>query len=200
MADPTPSRRGMLGLIAAVPAVALVPVAALASSPDRRAWDALVTDYRRKHAAWSAACDAKDAAGPLFVEACTSLPPEPQQPTLGHSSDAIANMTINEIKAASDQSAHKAAWAEYERARTEWRAAWEAIRQRVEGPAEAHHDSAWSAYADALKALTDYRTPSLRELGEKIEIIAAEYVGCDVPLEYLTAVLADVRRLGRIGA
>lgn len=54
MADLIPSRRRMLGLIAAAPAVALVPVAANATPPDRKAWDAAWTEYQRLNAAWLA--------------------------------------------------------------------------------------------------------------------------------------------------
>lgn len=69
------------------------------------------------------------------------------------------------------------------------------LRETILHPTKKRYDAIRAAYASALNALTSYRPSTLNVLAEKIEIITAEYDGCEVPLEYLDAFLADVRHM-----
>ena len=174
------SRRSVLAAMAMAPAALAVPaLAGSVAAPDPR-WAALVSDYHAKHADWLAMIDEEDNCGSAFEEACASLPPEPQQPGSGLPDDFI-HMTLAEIKALGNDPAHKAAWAEYERAHAAW--------------TEARKVAAFRARTAAFHTLTAYRVPTLIELRDKIAIVAADYDDDDIPQEYFADIFADVRHL-----
>jgi len=66
--------------------------------------------------------------------------------------------------------------------------------------AEEYRLACFAEYDNALKALVTHRAPSLDDLGEKIEIIAADYQGSEIPHEYLGELLADVHHLAALDA
>ncbi|WP_267386150.1 hypothetical protein [Sphingomonas sp. GC_Shp_3] len=109
-------------------------------------------------------------------------------------------MTIAEIKASADAPKHVAAWACYERDHAAWKIEWDALRREIEGPAEDHASEALDAYCEAFDAVVAYAVRTPQQLCEKIEIIASDYAGFEVPLERLAAILADVRRLSKLEA
>jgi len=163
---------------------------AVATDPQ---WARLVADYRQRVAAWLEANDQEEAAHEVFRAACASLPPEPQAPSSWKGD--ISHRTIAQLEASCDSPAHKAAWAVYERERETWKAQREALRAEIVGAAKACHDDAYAAYEAALQALAMYRTSSAVDFAAKIEILAADYEGCQFPHEYLAEFIADARHL-----
>jgi hypothetical protein len=101
-------------------------------------------------------------------------------------------MTIAQIKASG---ASPAAWAQYEADHAAWAKQRNALHRTICGPATAKYDAAFDAFEAAMKALAAYRVINLSDLAEKIEIIAADHDGAEIPQEYLAEVLADVRHL-----
>lgn len=184
------TRRGLLGAIAVAPIAAASRASAALPSIDV-SWSMLVTDLREKRAAWLLTTDLEDQALDQFHAAETGLSPEPTKPT----PSSIDNLTIAQIRAASSSPENVAAWAAYEREHAAWKAEVDQVRDTFTGPAKAEYERAYGLYANAFNALTTYRVTNLRDLSEKIEIIAKDYDRDDVPQEYLADVLADVRYL-----
>lgn len=194
----SPTRRNVLGGALALPAlaVATMPVAAtaiVAAGADAR-WVTMVADYRAKRTAWLATCGLEDDEMAAFWEARSSLGPEPQQPG-SNLPENFREMTLAELRGLRDAPAHKAAWAAWERDHAAWKERETALRERMTGPAKATYDAAYEVQADAFNALSGYPVRSLADLGEKIELIAADYDSESVPQEYVADILADVRRL-----
>jgi len=167
------NRRALLGGAVALPAlaVAALPAAAAVPATDPR-WAALVADFRQKFATWLAYIDVEDEQRGAFYDAAKALGPKPQKP-----------WREDELPAWKQEHAVYAA-REAE------------LRERIMGPSEAIMDGLSKARGDAFKALCLYPVRSLADLAEKIEIVAADYDGAEVPLECLADFLADVRRLG----
>lgn len=192
------TRRGLLGAIAVSPAaLAAVPAVAAFSISIDPIWPKLVADFRTKYAAWLATVGLEEDADDAFLAARASLPPEPTKPSLSSAGD-ILDKTLREIRDAPDTQEHKAAWADYDRDRAAWKAQHDALREQFVGPAKAAHDRAYAIQSQALDALTTYRVTNLRDLSEKIEIIAKDYDGSDIPPEYVADILADVRNLAGV--
>lgn len=195
MATAAPTRRGLLGAIAVAPAIlAAASASATPFTPPDPVWRKLVADFRAKHAAWLDTVGLEDDAIEAFRGACSArLPAEPQKPIFEPYDPNV--MTIGEIKALTEAPANVAAWSIYASEHADWVEKRDALRLEFVGPANATHDAAYASHADAFNTLTKYRVASLTNLAEKIEIIAADYVGCDIPPEYLADILADVRHL-----
>jgi hypothetical protein len=190
----TATRRGLLGAIAAVPMLGVaMPALAADSGPDPE-WSALVADFHAKHAIWLETLPESDNCLDAFQAACESLPPKPEKPDSDLPGNML-NMTLAEIKAISATPEHKAAWAAYETDLAAWTAQEDALRETIYGPSKARYDTSYAAYADALNALCQHRVAGLRELGEKIEIVVADYEDDVIPSSYFDDILADVRHL-----
>ncbi|NKJ02875.1 hypothetical protein [Novosphingobium sp. SG707] len=157
-------------------------------------WSKLVADFRTKYDAWFATIDLEDDADEAFETACTSLPPKPTMPEAADVSD-ILNKTFREIRDSGNAPEQKAAWADYERDHAEWKAKRDALREQFVGPAKAAYHQTFGLRSDAFNALAAYRVANLNDLSEKIEIIAQDYDGFDIPQEYVANILADVRHL-----
>lgn len=194
MATATPTRRGLLGAIAVAPAMlAAASASAMPITPADPVWPKLVADFRAKYSAWLVTTSLDDDAMEAFQEACSSLPSEPSKPPF--EPGVLTSMTIGEIRALTEAPENVIAWCNYARDHAAWKKRRDALRLQFIGPAKAAYDGAYAAYATAFRTLTEYRVASLTDLAEKIEIIAADYEGSDIPPEYMADVLADVRHL-----
>jgi len=191
------SRRALIGAAGLAATVAAVPIAASVTPATGHdpCWAALVADFRQKQAAWEPTIGGEDALMDVFREACTAIGPEPQQPGTATSGDML-DKTLRELRDACRTPEHEARWAAYERDHAAWKAKEAELRDRIMGPARTRYLETYQARAWAFNALTAYPVRSLADLAEKIEIVAADFEGSEVPLEYLTDFAADVRRLG----
>jgi hypothetical protein len=207
MRPANPSRRALIGGAGLAAIVVAAPVlvsatgtpAVVSSTGADPQWRTVVNDFRTKHAAWMATIGLEDDQADAFRKACVSLGPEPKGPEPSLPVD-IRHMTITQIKAVSDTPENKAAWAAYERDHTAWKKKRDVLRERIFGPAKAQYDAAYKANDAAFCTLVDYPVRSLTDLGQKTEIIAQDYAGGEIPVEYLDSILSDMRRLaGREG-
>jgi hypothetical protein len=191
----TTNRRTLLGAIAAVPAtLAAIPVMAAPGISTDPVWRKLVDDFRAKYAAWMATISLEDDANAAFHEARASLPPEPSEPESANDDD-ILDKTLRELRDACRTPEHEAAWVDYKRDHAAWQTQHDALREQFVGPARTINEQTSAARIDAFDALTAYRVTNLRDLREKIEIIAKDYEECDIPPEYVADILADVQHL-----
>lgn len=188
-----PTRRAVIGAIAIAP-TALSATSAPATFPagSDPEWRRLVATFEMANAAYRTASDRQSEADDACIEAqhALSRPPEPR-----HFPDIIDGMNIAEIKAAGDTPEAKAAWAAHERELIEWQAKCDGLEQEIAGKAKAIYDAAYAEYVDAFNALTRHRISSLADLTEKMEIIANDYAGFDIPPEYFADVMADAQHL-----
>ena len=191
----TTNRRTLLGAIAVVPAtLAGIPVMAAPGISTDPVWRQLVADFQAKYAAWMATISLEDDANAAFHDARISLPPEPTKPASANDRD-ILDKTLRELHDECDSPEHQAAWADYKRDHAAWQAQHDALREQFVRPARTINEQASDARLDAFDALTGYRVTNLRDLREKIEIIAKDYEECDIPPEYVADILADVQHL-----
>jgi hypothetical protein len=163
-------------------------------NPAALAWSDLVADFKAKRAAWLAATDLDDNAREAFRAACTLLPPEPTQPGPAYAGN-ILDKTIRDLSNACDAPENKAAWDDYSQSHAAWKAQRDDLCGQIVGPAIAACSQASSASSDALNRLISHRVANLHDLGEKIEIIVAEWDEADVPYEHVTEILSDVVHL-----
>lgn len=185
MATDRLTRRTMLGAIAAVPAIALAPAAALASTTDRTAWDKLVAAYRAAEAEHMAAVTIEDERTGEYYQ---RRPGAPAEPAFGRITD---DMTLAEIKAMP-----KEGWDEYEQAKAAWKAHREELREQIVGEAERACRKACERSSAALSALCAYPSPTLSLLAEKVGMLAAIFRDDETALGHaMSDVIADVRRL-----
>jgi hypothetical protein len=193
------NRRGILGVMAAAPAVVVMPARSYASSvmpSGDPQWPKLVADFRAKYTAWLTTIDREQEADNAFAEASVSLPPKPEAPGAANKGN-ILDKTLRELRDACDTPEHTAAHAAYERDNAAWKAQRDALRDQIVGPAKAAYEEAFAIRSNALNTLMAYRVTNLADLGEKIEIIRDDHDGCDIPREYVADILADVRHLAR---
>lgn len=197
-----PTRRGILGAMAVVPALGLVAMPAAATSgaivSHDPQWPKLVADFRTKYAAWFATIDLDEDASGAFHDACASLPAKPVEPG-APSKGRVLDKTVRELRDECDTPEHQAAWAVYKQDLAAWQIQHDTLRDQIVGPAKAAYERAFEIRSDALNTLMAYRVTNLGDLGEKIEIIRADYDGCDIPREYVADILADVRHLAAEG-
>lgn len=193
----TPTRRALIGGAGIAAVVAAAPIVAAASpviagDVSDPKWQAIVANRHAAMSSWMAASDSEDDQVEIFREQLTTLLPEPTRPPAP--SDML-NKTLRELRDDYNDPQHEAAWSAYERDHAAWRKERDALRERIVGPATAHYAAATKAETDALSAVIAYPVQSLTDLGEKAELIVAEWAGCEVPVKHVSTLLADMRRL-----
>lgn len=189
------SRRRLIGAIAAVPAaLAVHPASALAFASDSDAHlDRLIAEWQSTKDAWTAASEREEDADSLFWDARKALT-APAEPNSGLPED-ILDMTLREIRAASDTPEHKAAWSAYEAAKTEHEQRLGDLKEELSGAAEREQKAAYTRWRDAFGAVVDHVPENVGQLTKKFALIAEDYCFEDIPEEITRTVLADMRRL-----
>jgi hypothetical protein len=139
--------------------------------------------------------EAEDKAGCALFHARNALP-APVSPGSGLPDD-ILDLTVREIRDVGDTPEHKAAWAEYEVAKTEHDQQVAALAEEMTGELKRDLSAAWSRVSDAMDAIVAYQPVNLAQLTMKFEVIVEDGADVDVPAEILDTILADMLRLGK---
>jgi hypothetical protein len=187
-----PTRRAMIGAIAALPAIGMAGQVHATPGTDS-VWAALVADYQKARQHMKHVGKAFDAAERRLAALRPDKPLPPKAPALfnpdgTHNSDALQRIL---------RGSYKADYNSYEQACEAWTAECARIRADVLDKLEKEWEAAVDATGTAAKRVLAYPVTSVEQLADKLAILTKEYHDFGSQEGEMAAVIADVDRLAR---
>jgi hypothetical protein len=185
-----PTRRAMIGAIAALPAIGIAGQVHATPGTDP-VWAALVADYQKARQHMKHVGKAFDAAERRLAALSPDKPLPPKAPALfnpdgTHNSDALQSILRGSYKA--DYDAH-------EQACEAWNAECARIRAEVLGEPEKEWEAAVDATGTAAKRVLAHPVSTIEQLADKLSILTTEYEDFGQQDGEMAAIIADVQRL-----
>ncbi|WP_294196861.1 hypothetical protein [uncultured Sphingomonas sp.] len=197
------SRRALIGS-AGLAAVTLAAPVIGSIPPSRSEWNALVAAYQQADARMTEIGLEHDRRWKEYQAGLPLIGPKPEEPKRAALPREIADMTIAQFRAFSDEHEREQArlpeqqryWIDL----AAWKAREKALDARTLGDVNERWEASVDAQTDAEAKMLACPAPDAAALAYKMAVIERSYRGCDLDGKVMVHIFADARRLLKMGA